>query len=349
MSYTPPKRIRKKIDNNYAKFCRNSLESPPENIKIIRKVNPSSEEEHRISLMMRDIGIFSSQILREFRKLHIERTDPNKDGNDPTSKYLKLDQATKNLNTKTYTNTKYHPLRPICMSGEDMKCDKAYTTQRMPKSFIPHLTHIVLDFGILQPLGISNLKHIQQDGQIPQPIFDNKFHILNTELGTILSPQDHLDRGLDSWSRRFRREVAHRRQQFGHPISNFSHQSIPIDTDDGVEDKFMETMIDLIIGSGMQEQEIYKIFERLDTVARLRLFDLFVCNNYNRPENSENLAHSIVYINTIDIRSKLKIVVNYAELSSELGILNVDVKSSRIPPVDDDLKHFIDVDLVRRV
>lgn len=329
----------KKADNAYKSYCRNDVLFFDVLDKIINNGVIDTSIFHKIR-------IFSESILRDFNKLHDIRTDPRDNPNDPTI-YLKRIN-----NGSSRRNTKYVPLSPLCKNdqkdedGNAIKCFKMYDTQLFEKHFIPQLYHIVLKFGILNPLGISNFSHIklETDGILNQFSLQ-KFDKFNLKTGETKTPDQHISDELDDWTVNFKHRVEVRKSLFNNnsPIPPQTPSQI---RNDCVKEKFMRVIMNFT-HLGITSDNITAIFRRLDTVCRLRLFDLFVCNSYNIPENTENVKHSIVYLDTVELRNRLEKIIISRNLAFSLSEDEEDSKNIvKIPPIDNILLKFINMELV---
>jgi len=334
------KNTTKRTDRMYKSYCRN------DNVSCLKVLENISENGVFDTDIFNDIGKFSETILSEFKKLHDERTNNNNSPNDPRP-YLEIIPGSKKKgSTKGIKrNTKYIPLNPICKNDQKdeddkpIKCFRWYDTQPLEKHFIPQLYHIVLDFGILRPLGINNIKHIRLETEgIINPFAIQKFEQFNLKTGETKTPQQHISEELDNWCVDFTHRVEIREALFNN--SPIPHQ-IPNQASNCVKEKFINVLLSYH-QFGFTPNNITSILRRFDTVCRLRLFDLFVCNSYNIPENQGNLEHSIVYLDTIELKEKFEKKIRSRNAFSHIN----REKKVKIPKLDNILSEFIQMELV---
>jgi len=327
----------KKADNMYKSFCRDDDVSF---FDILKNIMDNGVIDTTI---FHSIRIFSETILSDFKKLHDKRTTNSHSPNDPTSLYLKkIDGG------DSKRNIKYVPLNPLCKNdkkdedNKPIKCFRWYDTQPLEKHFIPQLYHIVLDLGVLKPLGINNIKHIrlETDGSI-NPFTIQKFEQFNLKTGETKTPEEHISDEVDDWSIDLTHRVEVRKALFdGSPIPTQTPNEREIK---GVKEEFMKVISDFT-HLGFTPNNITAIFRRIDTVIRLRLFDLFVCNSYNIPESKNNHKHSIVYLDTIELRKELENIIEDRNTSFSTEYENPELV--HIPKIDNVLSEFINMELV---
>jgi len=247
------------------------------------------------------IGRFADTVVQEIDNLKSSLT--------PEQQFNKLELVEDNITGEVrYRDTSYDQLRKvICAISSDLwttkrdGCKPVYGSAPSLKKLIPHLTHIVQDFGIMLALGYHGLEH-NGEGGVSQL---NKLHSARIRTNDIGFPNQASSRGRDL--RRLMIKLPPHITEtviFGDKshvtFDNRFHNGPPYLTRFVPNlEEFYSHFVNTLTANLVTQSDVNHFADKLSTVLKLRYIDQLVCNNLTHPPNKNTKDH-------IDIFNKLK-------------------------------------------
>lgn len=185
----------------------------------------------------------------------------------------------------------HNSLYPVCktpnphdISKKDLegnpeyKCQKLHPGQPNPKRFIAQLHHIVSEIGVLLPMGVYNMDDIRNTGGVVKHPLSHR-----------MTETEELDFVRDDWDT-FNSQMR-LVNIFGKTPEEYKTLATQISSSHDVTRVLGNAIFQLSI----TQDVVDKLVKRMNTVLKLRMIDVRICNVLKLPIASDNRIHKNFY------------------------------------------------------
>ena len=169
---------------------------------------------------------------------------------------------------------------PKIIDDVNYKCQKVHVTQRSPKNLIPQLHHIVLDFGILLQMNLYNL----DDLRLNKNGTNAASYTIEHPLGHRMTPAEKITTGILPMENIVAR---------GRTLTPVEYKDLA-----RLITKSSEMIKRLKIGiyqMHLNQANVTTFMEKINTILKLRVIDIRICNHLKNPPVSGNNSHIILF------------------------------------------------------